>query len=638
MPDTISVRRTTKSGPIVSAHPAHKRTTAVDDTAQLYEHLQTLGVRPTGRLELLNSLFDLQLSRREVVACAACVRQSNGALAIGPSKSKQARVDVDTLSAWICDLCGQAVGGKQTKVVHAAEGNVDAICVPVRAGDLAAMVTLIDHTEETRRRATETAVAQLVAGQVERWAERQRLSDVTDQLANSAAIVELMQRAASAEGVKSACFTIAAALKDHLRCERVVVGLKRRGGSSRIVAVSGMAEVDPHSDESRRMKAVIDECLVRNELGAWPPLPSDGGTDCQSVPQKPGLHQLLAHKQLARRDASVIGVPLKTLDGESIGGLVLVGRREMAAVPQMVRFADSLGEPLGATLSSIQRAEGSRLWQLCRAVAAHRHAKKRWIATALALLLVGVMMIPMPYRVACRSVTEPVERRFCVAPHDGLLESTLAEPGDVVHRGQLLARMDGREVRWELAGITAEIERAAKKRDTYMASHATTDALLAGLEMKRLDSRSKLLRYREGNLDVASPIGGIVLSGSLDRREHYPVTKGQVLYEIAPLDSLRVELSVPADDVTRARPGMKVELMFDGLGGGVFEGRLSKIRPRSEVREEENVFIAEVVIDNTDRRLRPGMTGRARIVSERRAIGWIVFHRAAEKVQTMWPW
>jgi len=641
--DTITSKPHFSHGPIVSAQPAPRRDKTIDDTAHLHVQLQNLGARPTGRTALVSALLDLQLSRSGIIACAAIVRRNDGTLAVGPNKSKHARAELDALNSWISDACNRAVGGGQTRVVYATNSNVDAICVPVSAGDLAGMVTLIEHTEDAQRRATETAVAQLVATQLDRWTERQRLSEMADQLARSAAIVELVQRVASVDKVKSACFTIAAALKDHLRCERVIIGLKRRGCSCRIVAVSGVAEVDPHSDESRRMKAAIDECLVRNELSAWPPLPGDNRTDCQSVPQetipqKAGLHQLLAHRQLARRDTSVVGVPLKTLDGESIGALIIVGRREMAAVPQVAHFANSLGEPLGAALSSVQRAEGSRLQRFGRAVLARQHAMKRWIAAALVMAVAGVMMIPLPYKVACRSVIEPVERRFCVAPHDGLLESTLTEPGEVIQRGQLLARMDGREVRWELAGITADIERAGKKRDTYMANHATPDALLAELEMKRLDSRSKLLGYREGNLDITSPIEGIVLSGSLDRREHYPVTKGQVLYEIAPLDSLRVELGVPADDVTRVRPGMEVDLTFDGLGGEVFEGLLSKIRPRSEVRDEENVFIAEVVIDNANQRLRPGMMGRAKIVSERHTAGWILFHRPWEKAQTIWPW
>lgn len=86
------------------------------------------------------------------------------------------------------------------------------------------------------------------------------------------------------------------------------------------------------------------------------------------------------------------------------------------------------------------------------------------------------------------------------------------------------------------------------------------------------------------------------------------------------------------------RVGMLVEIVFDGMGGDVFEGQLSKIRPRSEVRDEDNVFVGELVIENPDGRLRPGMKGRAKIVSEQKTIGWIVFHRAVEKTQTLWPW
>ena len=90
--------------------------------------------------------------------------------------------------------------------------------------------------------------------------------------------------------------------------------------------------------------------------------------------------------------------------------------------------------------------------------------------------------------------------------------------------------------------------------------------------------------------------------------------------------------------VTRVRPGLSVELNFEGFGGQVFCGRLGKIRPRSEIRDDDNVFVAEVLMDNSDHRLRPGMKGHARIIGDRRSVGWIVFHRAWEKVRTRFPW
>ena len=52
-----------------------------------------------------------------------------------------------------------------------------------------------------------------------------------------------------------------------------------------------------------------------------------------------------------------------------------------------------------------------------------------------------------------------------------------------------------------------------------------------------------------------------------------------------------------------------------------------RIHPRSEVVDDESVFIAELKLDNPDGSLRPGMNGQARVESERRSLGWVLFHK-----------
>ena len=95
------------------------------------------------------------------------------------------------------------------------------------------------------------------------------------------------------------------------------------------------------------------------------------------------------------------------------------------------------------------------------------------------------------------------------APQAGKIVDRLAEPGDIVSEGQLLARMDGREVRLKLAEIAAEMHRAGKQRDSHQARHQVPEAVMAELEIERLEASSKLLQLREDGLEVASPIAGV---------------------------------------------------------------------------------------------------------------------------------
>ena len=54
---------------------------------------------------------------------------------------------------------------------------------------------------------------------------------------------------------------------------------------------------------------------------------------------------------------------------------------------------------------------------------------------------------------------------------------------------------------------------------------------------------------------------------------------------------------------------------------------MTAIQPRSVTREKDNVFLAEVPLDNHDLTLRPGMKGHARIRTAKHTLGWIFFHK-----------
>ncbi len=167
------------------------------------------------------------------------------------------------------------------------------------------------------------------------------------------------------------------------------------------------------------------------------------------------------------------------------------------------------------------------------------------------------MALPVPYSVNCDCELQPVTRRFIASPFEGALEKAFVEIGDTVSADQLLARMDGKEVRWEQAGNFADYERAAKERDAQLADRKVGEAQLAKLQMDRLALTSKLLSNRGDNLDIRSPIDGIVVSGELKRAEGARLSLGQTLFEIAPLDQMIVEVEIPESELAHVVAGAR---------------------------------------------------------------------------------
>jgi multidrug resistance efflux pump len=254
------------------------------------------------------------------------------------------------------------------------------------------------------------------------------------------------------------------------------------------------------------------------------------------------------------------------------------------------------------------------------------------------VLVMGLLSIPRPYRIPCEAQVEPIKRRFVAAPFDGVLERALVKPGDVVREGQVLAVMDGREIRWELAGLAAEMGQAAKERDGHLARHDFGAAQLAGLEVERLRVREELLSKRGQNLEIKSPIDGVVVVGDLEKSEGVPLAVGERLFEIAPLEQMLAEVAIPEADLPWTQTGQAVEIVWDAYPDSTWQGTLERIHPRSELRDEEYLFIGEVLLENPEGVLRPGMHGRVAIQGPKKPWGWNLFHKPWHELRYFLGW
>jgi biotin carboxyl carrier protein len=297
--------------------------------------------------------------------------------------------------------------------------------------------------------------------------------------------------------------------------------------------------------------------------------------------------------------------------------LVIWGREPSFDHAHSQRFVRFAGEPLACALDLLNRAQYGRWRRSLRQALSSR----RGLTCALLATIPAMVMLLLPYRITFDCAAEPLKRRFIAAPFAGVLEKSLVRPGDVVAKDELLGRMEGRELRIELAGVTADFERMRKSYDVNLAAGKVAAAQIDKLELERLDQQRQLLAHRTANLEIRSPVAGYVISGDPERTQGAALTIGQVLYEIAPLEAMIVEIAVDDDEIAQVAIGQTVSITFDAHPNEVFEGRLARIHPRSETRDTRNVFIGEVLIEDAQTPLRPGMKGKARIEMHGQSLG-----------------
>lgn len=436
--------------------------------------------------------------------------------------------------------------------------------------------------------------------------------------ATVAALIELVSRVQSASDVHSASQRLADSLQTHLGATTAVVGLCRRGLSEcRIAAISGGQIIDRLSDETRQIEAVLQESVVRGFSAVWP------------VADRQNRHALMSHEQYSESlgGSTLVSMPLLSEEGQPAGCLLLVFSEADGRVAVAERFLRAGSGALGSCLHVLQKLADSQwlqnLRQLRRAITVSRLHVAAWVIGC----GVAVLLLPVTYTVKGDAELQPVERHFVAAPFDGPLAECLVEPGDVVEKDQLLARMDGREIRWELAEVQATLNKATKERNTQLSSREFGSAAISGHEIQRLEQRESLLKHRDTSLEIRSPVEGVVVTGDHREAEGVPLEMGQTLFEIAPLDAMTVEVGIPEEDIRHVAEGMSVRIQMDAAPDVVLSARIRRIHPRAEIRDSENVFVAEAELEEQPAGLRPGMRGTAKVMTRRRPLGWNLFHK-----------
>ena len=527
-----------------------------------------------------------------------------------------------------------------------------AVACPLDEPSANCLVAILESDARVLTNSFEWLQLTLAVTLIEEWSARQCSEKVNSDASALAAIIELISRVHSAADAESACQRLADQLAEYLSADKVFVGLSRGPKAEpRLMSVSGEREFNRLADSTRLTEAVLHESTARSVAAIWP------ANDIQN------RHALLSHQQLAEylRCQNIVSVPLISESGNRAGAIIATFGSESTAVPQTVaptatsvdsectsdqeilshddtlpplalaveaeRLLRAGSVPLTSCLEVVQRLADSR-W--IHAVRRGREliTRKKLRGAGMALgIFCATLLIPAPYQIRCKCELQPIERRYVAAPFAGPLEECLVEPGDLVEANQLLARMDAREIQWELAGVQADLHKANKERNTHLSTHEFGDAAIARHEVERLQTRSDLLQHRDTNLEIRSPISGLIVSGDHREAEGVPLDQGQTLFEVAPLHHMVVEVSIPEEDIRHVSDGMTIRVQLDAIPDRILEARLRRIHPRAELVDNENVFIAEAELKNDELQLRPGMRGAVKVISHRHTLGWNWFHK-----------
>jgi RND family efflux transporter MFP subunit len=282
-------------------------------------------------------------------------------------------------------------------------------------------------------------------------------------------------------------------------------------------------------------------------------------------------------------------------------------------------------ESSGTTAISRQRAYRAAKWMVLLLLAVATLLLAWRIAGPPAVTVVRPTRGPAMQAVyATGSVEASVTVR--IAPQlAGRLVALLADEGDVVTAGQLLARLDDSDLRASLGDEQAKLRYAEAHLQRLQALFNAGFATLDQLDQARASRDSA----RATSQHIAEQIKFMTLrasvAGRIIRRDGEVgdfIPSNQPVFYLAQSGApLRIAADVDEEDVAAVRVGQRSLITADAFPGRVFEGRVVEITPKGDPLSR--VYRVRVVLPpNTP--LMIGMTTEANIILAQRAHALLV--------------
>ncbi len=226
---------------------------------------------------------------------------------------------------------------------------------------------------------------------------------------------------------------------------------------------------------------------------------------------------------------------------------------------------------------------------------------------------------------------EPIRLVEVKSKASGEITEIHIETGDVVTTGQLLVRIDPRDVRnaFDQADADLEVARARlataeaqrKRSEELRAANVVTDQEFESALLEEANARAQfikaqtnlqLARERLNDVTIRAPINGTVIAetieiGQIIASASQNISGGTTLLTMADLAEMQVRALVDETDLGRIDAGLNVRVRVEAYPDRIFEGEVLKIEPQAVVEQNVTMFPVLVRLDNREGLLKPGM-------------------------------
>ena len=440
-------------------------------------------------------------------------------------------------------------------------------------------------------------------------------STAKEQLVN---LVDLVAAGLENEQFRIAATEVTNELAERFSCQRVSLGFLRYN-RVRVEALSHSSQIDQHSNIIRAIRDAMEESLDQATIVVYPAEDDDTLLVTR-------FHARLAN---AQHGTSICTLPL-IKNGKPIGALLLERDADKPFTVETKMQCEQIGLLLGPVLETRRRDERplpskilESLQSGCGKLFGPRHLPLKVGVALSAVLLIWLSLTTATFRISSDSVLEAEIRRSVVAPQQGYIAAAHVRAGDLVQEGDLLATLDDQELLLEQRKWQSQRAQLLKEYRKALAEFDRAEVAILHAKRAQAEAQLRLVDQQLARATLMAPFSGLIVKGDLSQVLGSPVTRGEVLYEVAPTDAYRVVLKIDDRDIGFVSLGQRGQLKLSGIPDRSINITIDRLTPVSSTEGKRNYFRVEAILDSHSDLMRPGMEGISKIEIGREKLLWI---------------
>jgi len=223
----------------------------------------------------------------------------------------------------------------------------------------------------------------------------------------------------------------------------------------------------------------------------------------------------------------------------------------------------------------------------------------------------------------------PIRQAVLNAQVEAVVADVFVRPGQTVQAGQILARLDTRDLHDQLAGKAANLERSraelqlAEKNRARSAdllkqhfispnNHDATESsyAVAAAQVKADEAQLAMARKALDEANVRAPFAGVISDRFVEPGTRVPYN--EKLFGLVDLSELEYAANVPIAQLPQIKPGQTASLQVEGFGARRFTGAVERIAPVAQAGSR--MVPVYVRLKNGDGALKGGMFVQGQVV------------------------